>query len=115
MVADFVRQRRDLCMNARDKTRRACIRGATALLACLAVTLAFAASPRAPITMEDMLGAEGIGNVVFSPDDQTFAFERTIPIARQGNWGYDDAELVRTRGFVMDRGGSAPTEVPNTA
>jgi dipeptidyl aminopeptidase/acylaminoacyl peptidase len=70
---------------------------------------------KSPITMDDMLNAEGTGRkAMFSPDNQTFAFVRSIPIARQGTWGYDDDELVRSRVFVRKRGASTATEIPNT-
>lgn len=85
---------------------------AASLLALFLATDALAA--KSPITMEDMLNAESIGDVVFSPTGQTFAFVRSIPTAKQSNWGYDDADLVRSRVFVMHRGGS-PKEIPNTS
>lgn len=85
---------------------------AASLLALFMAAVALAA--KSPITMEDMLNAESLGDVVFSPTGQTFAFVRGIPTGKQSNWGYDDADLVRSRVFVMNRGGS-PKEISNTA
>ena len=83
------------------------------LLGLLATSMAHATKPI--ITMDDMLNAEDIGRTAsFSPDGRAFAFVRTIPIARQTTWGYDDAELVRSRIFVMQREASVAKEIANT-
>lgn len=83
------------------------------LLGLLAASAAHAA--KSAITMDDMLNAEDIGrDALFSPDGQAFAFVREIPIARQSTWGYDDAGLVRSRVFVMQRDASVAKEIANT-
>lgn len=101
-------------MNAYEKVLRNYILAVIAIFGCLTGAVTFAAVHESPITMDDMLNAEDIGrSVLFSPDGQAFAYVRNVPIAQQGTWGYDDAELVRSRVFVMARNSSKPVEIPN--
>lgn len=86
---------------------------AACVLGLLVASTAHAAKP--VITMDDMLNADNIGGTAwFSPDGRAFAFVREIPIARQSTWGYDYAELVRSRVFVMQRDASVAKEIVNT-
>lgn len=81
----------------------------------LGALVASAVQAKPAITMDDMLNAEGIGGTAwFSPNGKAFAFVREIPIGRQSTWGYDYAELVRSRVFVMQRDASVAKEIANT-
>lgn len=64
-----------------------------------------------PVTLDDLLHAESLGEAVFAPDGHALAYMRDTSIASEPTRGFDDASLVRERVFVTSSDGGGRREI----
>jgi len=87
-------------------------RAASALVAiALSAASAAVADEATPITVEDLLGATGLGDAWFSPDGRSLAYSREISSNQIVTTGYSDPSLFRQQVFVAELAGGAEQQI----
>jgi dipeptidyl aminopeptidase/acylaminoacyl peptidase len=93
----------------------------TSILRLAAALLALVSAPvlsntqSAPITIDDLLKSESLGDVAFSPDGRQIVFTREIPLDERVTTGLDEASIAGKRVFVAARAGGPAKEIVGDA
>jgi hypothetical protein len=92
--------------------RASAVRAASALVAiALSAASAAVAGEATPITVEDLLGATGLGDAWFSPDGRSLAYSSEISSNQIVATGYTDPSLFRQQVFVVELAGGVAQQI----